>query len=83
MEDFEKNIPDPVENIMLIDNPEPLEKACRELNRLYGSQLTIYRSSPCFLEVLPLGVHKAGSLEAVLGWLESLFHRLFSRSGNR
>ncbi|MCI8564738.1 MAG: HAD family phosphatase [Lachnospiraceae bacterium] len=69
VEDFEKNIPDPVENIMLIDNPEPLEKACRELNRLYGSQLTIYRSSPCFLEVLPLGVHKAGSLEVVLGWL--------------
>lgn len=68
-EDFEANIPNPVENIMLIDYAEPLQKACEELNQLYGDRLTIYCSSPCFLEVLPLGIHKAGSLEIVLKWL--------------
>lgn len=65
-EDFEAAVPDPVENIMLIDDAEPLKKACEELNRLYGDRLTIYCSSPTFMEVLPLGVHKAGALEIVL-----------------
>ena len=65
-EDFEASIPDPVENIMLIDHPGPLQRACEELNRLYGEELTIYCSSPCFMEVLPKGVHKAGGLEVVL-----------------
>lgn len=65
-EDFEAAIPDPVENIMYIDEPEPLAKNCEELNALYGDQLNIYRSDPCFMEILPLGIHKAGGLEKIL-----------------
>lgn len=66
VEDFEASLPDPVENIMVIDYPEPLKEACEEMNALFGDRLTIYRSDPCFMEVLPMGVHKAGGLEEIL-----------------
>lgn len=66
VEDMERGMPDPVENIMFIDFVEPLNRYCRELNELYGDRLTIYCSSPTFMEILPLGVHKAGGLEKVL-----------------
>lgn len=66
VEDFEASLPDPVEDIMYIDEPEVVAKACRELNALYGDRLNIYPSEPCFLEILPHGTNKALGLEKVL-----------------
>lgn len=40
-----------------------------ELKRLYGDKVNIFRSEPFFVEIMPPDVHKATSLEKLLGIL--------------
>ena len=41
----------------------------QELAALYGDSVTVFRSEPFFVEIMPKGVHKATSLEKLLEYL--------------
>lgn len=42
----------------------------KELNEKFGDRVTIFRSEPFFVEIMPKDVHKATSLEKLLGILK-------------
>ena len=48
---------------------EPAADYERELQERYGDVVSIYRSEPFFIEVMPMGVNKAASLERILSVL--------------
>ena len=47
-----------------------LEKLERKLQSYFGNQLSIYRSEPFFLEIMPANVNKAQALEKLLKYLK-------------
>ena len=46
--------------------PEAAARHVEKLNELYGDILSIYRSEPFFIEVMPKNVDKATSLDRML-----------------
>ena len=46
------------------------EQVEQELNALYGDKVTVFRSEPFFVEIMPKNVHKATSLEKLLKYLD-------------
>lgn len=53
----------PVNKLLFAAKPKFLEEIEMEFKRPYIGQLSIYRSDPFYLEVMPMGVDKAHSLE--------------------
>lgn len=51
---------------LMTAEPEKAKQYVEELNRKYGDILSIYRSEPFFIEIMPLGVDKATSLDRML-----------------
>ncbi len=61
-----KNIKYPVNKCLMTEEPEKAEKLCEILAKKYEGVMSIYRSEPFFIEIMPLGVDKAKSLEKIL-----------------
>lgn len=51
---------------LMTAKPEKAERCVEELQKLYGDVLSIYRSEPFFIEVMPQNVDKAASLDRML-----------------
>lgn len=66
VENFTDYVSFPVNKCLLTKDAEEAEKACAFLAEKYKDELSIYRSEPFFVEIMPKGVDKAASL-AVLG----------------
>lgn len=58
--DFEVN------KCLMTAEPEKAEKYVEILNEKYGDTLSIYRSEPFFIEIMPKNIDKANSLEYML-----------------
>ena len=56
----------PVTKCLLTEDGEYLAKVEKRVKESLGDQLSIYRSEPFFLEVMPEGIDKAKSLEQLL-----------------
>lgn len=56
----------PLPKCIITGEPGIIERLEGELNGKLGSTLSIYRSEPFFLEIMPKGVDKARSLKALL-----------------
>jgi hypothetical protein len=69
VDNFKEYISFPINKCLLTAEPEKAEKIEQELNRRYSSKLTVFRSEPFFVEIMPKNVHKATSLEKLLEYL--------------
>ncbi len=66
VEAFMQEVREPLPKCLTVGDPERIIELERHLISLYGSQMSIYRSEPFFLELVPLGIDKAQSLERLL-----------------
>ncbi len=69
VEDFKTYIDFPINKCLLTAEDKIAGAAEKELAEKYADSLTIFRSEPFFVEVMPKNVHKATSLEKLLGVL--------------
>ena len=65
VENFEEYVNFPVNKCLLTAENSIAEKVCEELADKYKGELSIYRSEPFFVEIMPQGVDKAASLEVL------------------
>ena len=63
----EINFPEP--KCLIVGNEDKLVNLEEELSEYYKGKMSIYRSEPFFLEILPLGIDKAKRLEFLLKYL--------------
>lgn len=68
---LEKEITNPVVKFMTVGDPEQVRKAMEYLKKEVDGQLNIFCSEPYFMEITPLGIEKATSLEFLLSRLGS------------
>jgi Cof subfamily protein (haloacid dehalogenase superfamily) len=66
VENFKEYINFPINKCLLTAKPSLAEKVENELNARYSKYLTVFRSEPFFVEIMPKDVHKATSLEKLL-----------------
>lgn len=62
-------LPGSVNKLLLPGEPEILEKLMPKLKEQYHGLLSIYRSEPFFLEIMPRNIDKANSLQKLLNSL--------------
>lgn len=60
---FLEHFTHPIPKALTVGDPSRSEALVEHLNGLYGAEMSIYRSEPFFVELLPLGIDKARSLE--------------------
>ena len=63
---FKEKIDFPVNKVLLTKTPEEAAIIVDKFKAPYGDQLSIYRSSPYFIEVMANGIDKAASLKILL-----------------
>lgn len=66
IDDFVSYIDFDVNKCLMTAPPEKAEKVVEELNEMFGDILSIYRSEPFFIEIMPKNVDKAQSLDQML-----------------
>lgn len=70
IDNFKEYIDFPLNKCLLTAEPDKAAKIEKELDAKFGKRVTIFRSEPYFVEIMPQNVHKATSLEKLLGALE-------------
>ena len=58
----------PVPKCLIVGSPEKLVALEQEMKELFGLEMSIFRSEPFFLELLPLNIDKALSLQRLLNY---------------
>lgn len=66
LSDFRREVTFPVVKCMLMDNGVYLAKVEEKVKEYFHGELSVLRSEPYFLEVMPKGIDKARSLERLL-----------------
>ncbi|MFI3238499.1 MAG: Cof-type HAD-IIB family hydrolase [Lachnospiraceae bacterium] len=66
LDNFSEYITFDVNKCLMTTAPEKAEKLVKVLAKKYEGQLSIYRSEPFFIEIMPLGIDKAASLDIML-----------------
>nr|WP_317407982.1 Cof-type HAD-IIB family hydrolase [Fournierella massiliensis] len=66
VEDLGSFIDFDVNKILLSKNPDEIARVEEHMQQKFAGRLSIYKSMPYFLEIMPLGVEKAQSLRALL-----------------
>lgn len=69
IDNFREYIDFPLNKCLLTAEPEKAEMVEKELIERFGDKVNIFRSEPFFVEIMPPDVHKATSLERLLGVL--------------
>ena len=70
VENLENAVKQPAVKFMVVGAPEELKKAYAYLTKIYNGILNIFFSEPYFMEITPLGIDKASSLEQMLSILK-------------
>lgn len=70
VDNFTEYITYDVNKCLMTGEPTYLAGVEKELNEKYGDRLSIYRSEPYFLEIMPQNIDKAHSLEKLLEYLK-------------
>ena len=66
VEDFPHFVDFEVNKCLMTAPPEKAERIEKDLQEKYGDRLSVYRSEPFFIEIMPKDVNKATSLSRVL-----------------
>lgn len=64
-DNFLQDAPLPLPKCLIVGEPEQLMQTEAELSLRLQRQISVYRSEPYFLELVPLGIDKARSLDAL------------------
>ena len=70
VDNFKEYIDFPLNKCLLTAESTVAEQVEQELNALYGDKVTVFRSEPSFVEIMPKNVHKVTSLEKLLKYLD-------------
>lgn len=65
-DDFPSQVPESMNKILITGNPETICLVKDEVSGYFHSYLSVYRSDPFFLEIMPRGIDKAHSLLRLL-----------------
>ena len=66
VEDFLGFIDFDVNKLLMTAPPDEAEQYEKELNEKYGDIISVYRSEPFFIELMPKGIDKASSIDRML-----------------
>lgn len=66
VESFVEAVQHPVTKCLMTGEPTHLAEVEQKIKNKYGEKLSIYRSEPYFLEIMPKGIDKAQSLSRLL-----------------
>lgn len=75
---LEKEITNPVVKFMVVGEPHQVSMAMEHLKKEVDEKLNIFCSEPYFMEITPLGIDKAASLESLLSSLGSSYEELIA-----
>ena len=64
--DFLNEIERPLNKCLIVGEPDGLHQLEVEMKEKFGHLMGIFRSQPFFIEVVPLGIDKAKTLEVLL-----------------
>ena len=67
VENFLQEIPLPLPKCLIVGEPEQLMKTEAELSLRLQRQISVYRSEPYFLELVPLGIDKSTFDRRIIG----------------
>ena len=67
VEDMEKELDYAPDKFLFVGEPMYLQSILPEVQRRFEDRLNIFRSEPFFMEIVPLGIDKAKSLDRLLG----------------
>ncbi len=70
IDNFKEYIDFPLNKCLLTADPDKAEQIKADLIKKIGDKVTIFRSEPYFVEIMPQNVHKATSLEKLLNILD-------------
>lgn len=70
-ENLLEELREPVHKFLIPGEPVKLSRAADYLRREFNDILNIQYSEPYFLEIMPLGIQKAASLQAILDYLHT------------
>lgn len=70
VDDFLEAAPRPLPKCLIVGDPDRLIRTEAELSLRLQGQISVYRSEPYFLELVPMGIDKAQSLSVLLDKLE-------------
>lgn len=62
-------LPPTIPKCLILSNPSELEVVEKKMQTEFGQYISVYRSEPYFLELLPKGIDKAASLERLAAHL--------------
>lgn len=66
VDDFLEAAPRPLPKCLIVGDPDRLIRTEAELSLRLQGQISVYRSEPYFLELVPMGIDKAQSLSVLL-----------------
>ncbi len=69
VEDMEKELDYEPDKFLFVGEPTYLESILSEMQKRFEDRLNIFRSEPYFMEIVPLGIDKAKSLDRLLDML--------------
>lgn len=78
VDDFVSYIDFPINKCLMTGEPDYLAEVEKSMLKLFGDKLSIYRSEPFFLEIMPLNIDKAHSLEKLLDVLHMSREQMIS-----
>ena len=66
VESFTDEVSFPVPKCLIVGKPDKLQQLEGEMIGMFGDEMSIYRSEPFFLELMPVNIDKAKSLQRLL-----------------
>lgn len=78
VDDFVSYINFPINKCLMTGEPHYLAQVEQRMKKRFGDKLSIYRSEPFFLEIMPLYIDKAHSLEKLLDILHMSKEQMIS-----
>ncbi|WP_099468021.1 Cof-type HAD-IIB family hydrolase [Konateibacter massiliensis] len=78
VEDFISYVDYPINKCLITGEPVYLAEVEKRMKARFGDKLSIYRSEPFFLEIMPLHIDKAHSLEKLLDTLHMSREQMIS-----
>ncbi len=70
VKDFPKAIDFPINKFLLSGDPERMIEVEQEMKEKFGDRLNIFRSDPCYVELLPQFIDKSVAVEKLVKYLD-------------
>lgn len=68
--DFTRAVDFPINKFLLTGEPERMKEVEKEMKEKFGDRLNIFRSDPCYVELLPRFIDKAVAVDKLMKYLD-------------